>query len=293
MTVQHQLPCVVCRNTSWHIDAKATNITRVRNGFTIVRCSSCGLRRLDPMPSQDELRTFYEDDSLKHDYIRNNLSAYVAGIEKAEDYIPHRLKTIAAKRGGVGRILDIGSAQGAFLNRAIGLGWEGAGLELSTEGVRAAQDQGLLVQQKTLHEAQFPPESFDVVHMSHVLEHLPDPLESLSEIRRILKPGGIVAIEVPNEFDDMFANLRETFLRRPLPVNVVPSPHVYFYTPSALKRLLQGAGFDVFHHATPRRNAATASTFPLGGFVRSGVFKAEKALLQGPLIETYAVKTGD
>jgi len=290
---QHQPhpACVVCGGSNWVSKPDDGRLIRVREGYAVVQCQSCQLRRLDPMPNQDELKAFYTDDSLKHAYQETGGTAYVVGDTAAKAYVNERLQQLAAVRGGAGHILDIGAAQGAFLHQARQLGWTPLGLELSPEGVDFARaNYGIELRQQTLHEAQLPDASFDAVHLSHVLEHLPDPLETVAEIRRILKPGGVVAIEVPNEFDDLFQVMRRRVLRRPQPPYAVPCPHVYFYTPANMRRLLAQTGFDVFHYATPRRNADIASSYPGGGLVRRAIFALEQATQTGPLIEVYGRK---
>jgi 2-polyprenyl-3-methyl-5-hydroxy-6-metoxy-1,4-benzoquinol methylase len=262
---------------------------RARPGFMVVQCTQCGLRRLDPLPSQQELKKLYEDDSLKHEYIRQGSTAYVAGSERAEPFIQDRLKAIAAACHCTGRILDVGAAQGSFLYEAKQLGWEPLGLELSPEGIQWAKDHyDVELRSQTLIEAVLPPASFDAVHLSHVLEHLPDPVETLAELRRILKPGGVIAIEVPNEFDDLFQLFRTRMLRRQPAPYAVPSPHVYFYTPETLRRLLVQNGFDVFHIETPRRDISFTSQILLGGTVRRFLFWLERVTKTGPNIEVYA-----
>ena len=245
------------------------------------------------MPSQDQLRTIYEDDQLKHAYAaEGGESTYVSGDMDALPYVRDRFALMEQLAGGAGRILDIGAAQGAFLAFARSKGWSVAGLEFSAEGrAHASREFELNLQPKSVTEAAFEPNSFDAVNMSHVLEHVPDLEPTLFEIHRILRPGGLFCVEVPNEFDDLFGRSREILLGRSREVYAVPTPHTYFFTPPTLRRLLCNFGFRIEHFATPRRNASVASTRFLGKQVRTAVFGLERHLQKGPLLEVIARKS--
>ena len=284
-------PCIACQAVNWQPCPAETAAARYQPPYKLVRCGNCGLRRLDPLPSQEELKAFYESDELKHQYIEHQECAYISGDLEALPYVTERLKTLQNFLGRPGRILDIGAAQGAFLKRAQEQGWEIDGLELSPEGVNKAQSHfGIKLRPCTLHEAAFPAQSFDAVHISHVMEHLPDPVGVLNEISRILRPDGLLAVEVPNEFDDLFDTLRTKLLNRPRTPYTVPSPHVYCFTPPTLNQVIKKSGFDVLHFETPRRNASFESKYPVGSLVRRSIFALEKQLKRGPLIEIYARK---
>ena len=284
--------CPVCRGTGWKRCAKLEKIARPVAGPHIVRCEGCGLRRIDPMPSQEQLRTIYADDQLKHAYgCCADEDIYVSGDLDVLPYVKHRFELLEQLSGKTGRLLDIGAAQGAFLAYARSKGWEVAGLEFSEEGIaRAAREFGLSLQASPVVDAGFQADSFDAVNMSHVLEHVPDLEPTLMEIHRILKPGGLFCVEVPNEFDDLFGKAREVILGRPREIYAVPTPHTYFFTPPTLNRLLRRFGFKIEHFATPRRNASLESARLLGKQARTTVFKFERLLQKGPLIEVIARK---
>jgi SAM-dependent methyltransferase len=98
-----------------------------------------------------------------------------------------------------GLLLEIGCAKGERMAMLRGLGWKVRGVEISPEACRLARDQyGLEVFCGELEEAGLPDASVDAVLMSHLIEHVHDPIATLREVRRILRPGGVVVMETPN-----------------------------------------------------------------------------------------------
>jgi len=98
-----------------------------------------------------------------------------------------------------GRLLDVGCGNGSFIARMHELGWDVAGTDVDADAVRRARlDSGLDVYEGTLEGARFPVGSFDVVTLTHVVEHVDDPVALLAECRRILRPGGRVVATTPN-----------------------------------------------------------------------------------------------
>jgi SAM-dependent methyltransferase len=98
----------------------------------------------------------------------------------------------------------------------------------------------------------FPDSSFEIVTLWHVMEHLPHPVETLKRIRALLKPGGILVTAVPN-FDSVQAQVfRSRWYHLEVP------RHLYHFTPTTLRRLLDAEGFDVLaeYHQSPEHNWA-------------------------------------
>ena len=253
-----------------------------------MRCSRCGLAFLHPMPTQEELVALYSSPEYAAAYAAHG-EAYVLGATVPAEFIGERLARIERMSGGkAGRILDIGAATGSFLRVARDRGWATVGLELSVEASEvASQHHGLDVRRLTLEEASFADGEFDAVHLSHVFEHLRDPLRSLEEMRRILRPGGVLAMEVPGELGDLFLWIRKTVLRRSPEPYAVPTPHTFFYTPRTLQRMLTKAGFEVLLVRTPRRNKDPNSRIPCGGLVKRAVYAVEAWARLGPNIEIF------
>lgn len=262
-----------------------TRIVRSPLSTGIAKCAECGLCFLDPMPSPEEIRSYYAKGQFADSYA----GEYVMGEVAARNFADDRLARIETLLGRPGKILDIGAAQGAFLALARNRGWAVEGIELDSAAAEKARSRHQLqLHTRDLHEIGFPNAAFDAVHMSHVLEHLLDPKATLAEIHRILRPGGVVVIEVPNELGDLFTSIQTTVLRRPQLPYEVPEPHTFFFSARTLSRLVSAAGFKSVDVRTLRRNAEVVSRIPLGSVAKRLVYAAEEIFKKGPIIEVLA-----
>ena len=118
-------------------------------------------------------------------------------------------------------------------------GWAVHGLELDVVAAERGRKVGLDIFGGTIQEAEFPSETFDYVRSNHSFEHVHNPREVLLEMRRILKPTGLLFIGVPN-ISGLVARLFGTywwFLGAPV--------HPFSYTPATLRRMLSDSGFKV------------------------------------------------
>jgi SAM-dependent methyltransferase len=142
------------------------------------------------------------------------------------------------------KLLDVGASAGTFVKLAGEHGWSAWGIEPSWSGARAALDQGLNFPIAVAEKLPFPDESFDIVHSHHVFEHLAEPMIAAKEAWRVLRPGGMIFIEVPNQFDNIMFRRDMLFRRVPQRQRTVRSiHHLWFFGRSTLRLLLRGAGF--------------------------------------------------
>lgn len=217
---------------------------------TLVQCSRCGLVYQNPRPTLAEIGQHYPPEYESYtDHVaekkRNPLLQWAIdyGINKRCRYVTRHKQS--------GTLLDIGCAAGTFLvgmrNHSENHGgtWQLQGVELTADVARIARERhGLDVFTGTLEEAAHPDNTFDAITLWDVLEHLHDPAASLREIRRILKPGGVLIIRVPNLaswdarlFGDTWAGL--------------DAPrHLYIFSPATLSQTLEKAGFEVLSHSS-------------------------------------------
>lgn len=159
-----------------------------------------------------------------------------------------------------GRVLDVGFGTGWLLRELDALGWDVEGVDFDPRAVATARRLGLTVKLGSLEDQDYSAESFDAITMKHVIEHLTDPSTSLRECRRLLRPGGMLALRTPNPWSLGHARFGSQWFA------LDPPRHLQLFSPPALELGLQRAGFEVvemrsspFHaamiHAEGRRLA--------------------------------------
>lgn len=249
----------------------------------LARCVACGLIFRHPMPDDDAIAAMYVQDYY------DSYGRTIAGHETLAPDMRNRLDRLDSLRPQHGKMIEIGSAHGVFLMEARQRGWDVQGVELSTYTADAARTSyDLPIFNGTLAAAAFSDATFDVAHMNHVLEHLPDPVGTLRELRRVVKPGGLVVIEVPQEFTGIWEPIMKLRGHHPA-ASMIPSPHLFFYRPSTLRRALAQSGFTQVQLRTYRSSDySTQSRWPGGSAFIGGVFGVERALGRAPLLEAYA-----
>lgn len=257
-------------------------VSSVFSETTVAECRSCSLSFLNPLPDERAMRPLYEKDYF--DAYRDAGQALPA--ESLSARFRQRLLRVQKVREP-GRVLEIGFGHASFLRFAREQGWDCFGIDVSDYAVRSAREQfGLNVMHGTLDDIDLPENSFDLVHMSHVLEHVAKPVRDLAKVRRLLKPGGIVIIEVPNEFENLLGRLSRLIgLRRR--AYEVPSTHVFFFTPASLQALIVHAGLKLWRLTTYRD---TADPRLARRALKLGVSFLERPLRLGPLIEAMATR---
>ncbi|MBI4092926.1 MAG: class I SAM-dependent methyltransferase [Candidatus Kerfeldbacteria bacterium] len=193
---------------------------------------------MNPRMTAEEYRNFYASKEYLNEYGYEDLlvTSRIREFNRALDQIEQRQRP-------PGRLLDVGTATGEFLVEAKKRGWTVSGTEISDSSVTIAKEKHQLdIFHGWLDQAPFSKHSFDIIHLSHVLEHVPSPQTMLKTIASFLKPTGLVVVEVPHEFDNWFVRLGRS-LGRFQPSTHPSMHHVYFFTPRTLDDALRRAGF--------------------------------------------------
>ncbi len=165
------------------------------DGLPILRCTECGVASLAAVPV--DTKTLYgETYFLKPGRQGLQLEGYddyeAIGLEEFQ----WRLSMLGPANDGL--LLDVGCATGKFLEVARGAGWRPKGVEVSAYAAGVARAKGFDVFTGTLEGAAFPDDTFDAVTLFDVVEHVEEPRSLLAEVRRVLKPGGCLAIIMPD-----------------------------------------------------------------------------------------------
>ena len=231
-------PCPLCGATAARLLIPTSIPSAAGPAYHVVACTACELRYTRPLPDAAEFEALYPpgyhtDNSTRlwsRDFPRVVLERWVMW---------ERRRDLAALPRG--RVLDVGCGNGGFLVGLKARGWTVQGTDTSAPGCEVARSRGIPDYHGDLARAGFPDGSFDAVTLWHVLEHVADPLAELAEIRRILRPGGRLVVQVPDA-DSLTLRLCGD---RWFPFDV--PRHLQHFTPRSLRETLERAGFVAVH----------------------------------------------
>ena len=206
--------------------------------YEILTCSRCGLEQTHPRPTGPELKDLYE-------------RFYNAGAEPGSAYQSVRERFLASgwyrlwlrwdgdpafhQRRGAGRLLDLGCNEGRSLSLYAANGFAAEGLEINEKAAALARRRGFPVYTGTLEKFN-PPEPYAVVVLANVLEHAPDPVAMLAQVRRLLGPGGRVWISCPNAWSLWRRVFGRAWINWHVPY------HLWHFSPRTLEAVLARAG---------------------------------------------------
>jgi len=222
--------------------------------FRVVRCTTCRFV-YTTLPVDKEVleqlyaESYYHTETRQQYYFENavtaanvasensNIRDFRQGLEWIEKYRPS------------GRLLDVGCAVGVFLAIAKDRGWDVTGVDVSPFAVAYAREKlGVNAVAGELEDVAFPDGHFDVITLWDVIEHFPDPIATLREVRRILKDDGLLFVNTPNE-----QSLLKVFARFfycasggkfTYPVRKMYHQwHLTYFTAESLQRALRLSGF--------------------------------------------------
>jgi 2-polyprenyl-3-methyl-5-hydroxy-6-metoxy-1,4-benzoquinol methylase len=248
--------------------------------FTLDSCSACGCLFMNPMPASDEIARFYPNqywwNSARPSVLKKVESVYRKFALR--DHV--RFITRAAASGG--SLLDIGCGSGTLLGLLKERGFRVMGLDLSAEAAKIAEIQhGVQVVVDSLAEAGFAAESFDIVTLFHVLEHVSNPRDMLANVWRILRPEGVIVLQVPNIDSWQFRAFRSKWYGLDIP------RHIIDYSKRSMLKLLDGSGFMVTRvkHFNLRDNAPAliSSLFPSLDPLSRAVRQQKRNISENPI----------
>ena len=202
--------------------------------------------------------------------------------------------------GRKGKLLDIGTGRGEKLLAAIEADWVCEGVEPSATFADYAENlTGAKIWRQPFEESDIPDSEFDVVLLPAVLEHLYDPDEVIANVSRILKPGGLLFLDVPNEAGLYFkvGNFYQKLRGRKWCVNLAPtfSPfHLFGFTPKSLRKLLDKYGLEPVVWRVYPGESMVPGRGGLLGVAESAAARAATSVSKwrelGTYIETWATK---
>lgn len=209
----------------------------------VVRCKSCSHQYPNPMP--------YPLRNLDEVYVDADSYFHGHDVESKKTNGLSLMNEFENRLGKRGKFLDVGCGVGELLWAAVESGWDAEGVDPSKEFVEIGRKKlGVEGRVLTLEEAGYPENHFDAVAMSSIIEHLYDPYTTLLEVHRVLRPGGILYFDAPNE-DGLYMRVGNLYMRlRRKDWVVVMAPtfppfHVQGFNPRSLKTLLGRVGLDL------------------------------------------------
>jgi len=228
----------------------------------LVRCLSCGLIYTNPRLNKENLGQLYTKE-----YFQNDNSSifgyqnYLADENKIRKTFARRLKTIE-KIKKVGFLLDIGCAMGFFMDEAEKRGWKTKGIEISEFAATFAEKNlGLDVMRGNIQEVNLPQNSFDLVILWDVIEHLDNPLVCLKKIHLALKKDGLLVFSTPN-----ISSIPAKLTRHRWVGYKLSDEHLTYFSPETISLLCQKTGFKV------------VKSHSLGKYVSLALFAARLSL---------------
>jgi SAM-dependent methyltransferase len=217
----------------------------------IVRCVRCGHMQLAHMPSDADLLSLYEE-AESDDYVQEEAGQRQTARQTLELIERH------VRRG---RLLDLGCWVGYLLSEARSRGWEVCGVEPSAFASAYARERlELPVIQADLFTAELPEGHFDAVVLGDVIEHLPDPAAALDRIARLLAPGGVLYMALPDAGSTVARWMGKRWW------SVIPT-HVQHFTRASMDRLLRRSGYTPLEAVTaPKTFSVRYYLWRIGGY---------------------------
>jgi len=228
--------CPLCQSTDAHC------IEQSDAHHAVYCCSRCDLGFVAPLPARDELAAAY--DGAYYEPWRDTRQQSARQI-----MWQRRVELIARLAPAGGHLLDIGGGDGSFIAAASRAGYQLSATEFSEAGARIIRERvpHADVRVGELLELELPSAEYDVITLWHSLEHMRHPFEVLREVRRLLKPDGLLLIAVPNRNNRPMAALYRLLKGRAYPLFSLVSReiHLFHFSERSLRRALADAGFDV------------------------------------------------
>jgi SAM-dependent methyltransferase len=292
LAVERVASCLLCSGQQGREDARFAQLLALPRPFGVLRCPQCGLRWLSPRPTQDAYLQVYSDafyfgggDGAVDEYA----DLALARRPYFRDRLERMERTLSAGRPL--RLLEIGAATGEFLVEARGRGHSVHGIEFSADARRTARDRHGLELLAPAQADDVGAGSLDAIHMNHVLEHLPDPLQSVRWCLERLRPGGLMVIEVPQQLDNDLDRVRRLVGMggRHRAFDAYSLHHTFFFTPATARTLLELSGFSI--EAATTANPMRTPLWPLSlrnVVLRALLWTADRVHGGGNIIEIYA-----
>ncbi len=215
-----------------------------------------GFLELSQKPDEESLERYYaekyyqtEAGNYRQSYSNHELEVIRLRIALRADRARELMNNEVRAGGGVGRLLDVGCGEGFVLAAFAADGWEVSGIDHSLAGVQRMNSQMLeYVEQDNVFAALdrriTSGEKYDLVWLGNVLEHVLDPVALLRSLRKLLTPGGIAVIVVPNDGNEFHEELfSERMISERFWISI--PDHISYFTADSLRQTAAATGWAV------------------------------------------------
>jgi SAM-dependent methyltransferase len=231
--------CPICSGIKFTPFLACVDNTVSRETFQIVKCDSCGFKFTNPRPNEKDLGKYYKSEEyVSHS---NTQKGFInSTYQTVRKYTLLKKLQLISKYYKTGDILDIGCGTGEFLNTCKNAKWKTIGIEPDEDARKMAKENYELDVRPESEIGNLPDASFDIITMWHVLEHVPRLNERVEDLKRLIKPNGIIIIAVPNSNSLDAKIYKENWAAYDVP------RHLYHFNPKDIQTLFGNHGLNVF-----------------------------------------------
>jgi 2-polyprenyl-3-methyl-5-hydroxy-6-metoxy-1,4-benzoquinol methylase len=230
--------CPICDSTDQELFMNSIDYSVSKEAFSIVCCKSCGFHFTSPIPDETSIGSYYKSESyVSHSSSKKGVINRI--YHWVRWYSLRRKVSLINSLSKEKSVLDIGAGTGHFLKQAKKAGWKVTGLEPDSDArslAKSVNDVDLLDQQ-SLYSLE--KESFDVITMWHVLEHVYHLKKDVLRITELLKPEGTLVVAVPNMDSYDAKHYKEYWAAFDLPI------HLYHFTQKDIISLFDRYNFEL------------------------------------------------
>lgn len=228
--------CPICSGTTLQHAMQIKDHSVSHETFQVQRCSNCSFLFTNPRPGLSEIGPYYQSDEyISHTNSNKGLfnTMYQWARKRA---IRSKLNLLNHVAEGPKTLLDYGCGTGEFLAAAVQSGWVGAGLEPDAGAREQARQNHQLNVEDPVELNRLPDGQFGAITLWHVLEHVHDLQQTVSQLKRCLAGNGVLIIAVPNAEADEAQHYSEYWAAYDVP------RHLYHFTQDSMIRLMQQHG---------------------------------------------------
>jgi 2-polyprenyl-3-methyl-5-hydroxy-6-metoxy-1,4-benzoquinol methylase len=240
-------PCLLCGENHFNKLFSALDFDSGKVFFGLIECENCHLVRTNPVPTDSELEKYYAlpyygSGTDKFIGVAETLT-YCSNYLRSRSILSHIHGSKRFPANAPIKILDIGCGRGHLLKILQQKGFDCHGIERA-DFPKDNEIGDIHIYKQEIEDVGFSENFFDTVLIWHVLEHVSDPISMVREATRILRPGGLLTIAVPNFGSFQARFFREDWFHLDLP------RHIHHFTPAILLRILDENGFSSINKHT-------------------------------------------